>query len=346
MQSKRLMLARLVAIFVIPMISSGAIAADKYGIFELLNHSSLSYEDTVTAVSAALKDSAFVVHGEHEVRVPDGKQQAHIFVLTSPDYVALAESESPRTVSAQVLRIAVFTWGDDQKTMVNMANPVAHAMVYYAGSENYATLVAGAKKTAADIRAALAAIPGEAVSVQQNPLRTEKHYRKFNGDGPARMMAKFRTFRKSQLLIHEANGSEFENIAATVAEVIVRPDTSDVSKSTDWEPVVQIQFGDNVTFYGITNSYVEDKMIRINSRFRSDGKSDAAPFPGTDHVAALPTEVLVIREEGETKVLHYGQMWRMQLYFWDSGYRAFTANVGVPGAIAKSIEKLLEDEFE
>ena len=45
-----------------------------------------------------------------------------------------------------------------------------------------------------------------------------------------------------------------------------------------------------------------------------------------------------------TLVLHYGQMWRMQLYFWDSGYRAFTANVGVPGAIANSIKDTISGE--
>jgi hypothetical protein len=79
-------------------------------------------------------------------------------------------------------------------------------------------------------------------------------------------------------------------------------------------------------------------MVRINSRFRKDGKSGKSPYPGVDHVSALPTDVLIVKDDGMTKVLHYGQMWRMQLYFWDSGYRAFTANVGVPGAIASSIE--------
>ncbi len=89
----------------------------------------------------------------------------------------------------------------------------------------------------------------------------------------------------------------------------------------------------------LTNPYIEDKMIRINSRFRKDGKSELSPYPGVDHVAALPTEVLIVKEGDKTLVLHYGQMWRMQLYFWDSGYRAFTANVGVPGEIANSIEE-------
>ena len=105
-----------------------------------------------------------------------------------------------------------------------------------------------------------------------------------------------------------------------------------------WEPVAVIRLRDDAVYVGLTNPYIEDKMVRINSRFRKDGKSDLSPYPGVDHVTALPTDVLIVREAGKTLVLHYGQMWRMQLYFWDSGYRAFTANVGVPGAIAKSIK--------
>ncbi len=79
-----------------------------------------------------------------------------------------------------------------------MANPVAHAMVYYADSRQYAALVAAAGEAADAIRQLAAAVPGKAVSRQNEPVRTEKHYRKYKGDGPARMMAKFRTWKKSQ----------------------------------------------------------------------------------------------------------------------------------------------------
>ena len=82
-------------------------------------------------------------------------------------------------------------------------------------------------------------------------------------------------------------------------------------------------------------------MVRINSRFRGESKSDFSPDPGVDHVTALPKEVLIVKEGVEPLVPHYGQMWRMQLYFWDSGYRAFTANVGVPGKIAGSIKETI-----
>jgi hypothetical protein len=35
-------------------------------------------------------------------------------------------------------------------------------------------------------------------------------------------------------------------------------------------------------------------------------------------------------------------MWRMQLYFWDSGYLAFAKNTLIPEIIVSSIEKTLE----
>jgi hypothetical protein len=263
-------------------------------------------------------------------------------VLTSPKYAETAAAESPRTISAQVLRIAVYTQGDEQKTFVNMANPVAHAMVFYAKSPNYDALVAAARDVAAEIRQVVAAVPGEALSEQRKPMRSEKHYRKFKGDGPARMMAKFRTFEKSQLPIDMDPAQDFDATVEAVVAALKAGTVSDASDSTGWETIAQVQLRDDAVYIGITNPYIEDKMIRINSRFRGDSKSDLSPYPGVDHVTALPTEVLIVKDGDETRVLHYGQMWRMQLYFWDSGYRAFTANVGVPSAIAKSIEATIE----
>lgn len=333
---------RLAATSFLCLLSGMAVSADdEYGIFELINRASGSYEETLTAVGDALEASNLTVHAHHEVRVPEQRQQAHVFILTSPDYQALAKNESVRTVSAQVLRVAVYTWGDDQQTLINMANPVPHAMVFYAGSDNYDKLVAGAGQAAADIREALSAVPGDAESLQQSPQRKEKHYRKFKGDGPARMMAKFRTFQKSQLLIHEEDESSFAEVAAKITTALESSSAQSIDEADGWDKLVHIPFGENAVYIGVSSPFIEDRMIRINSRFRSDGKSDNAPYPGVDHVAALPTEILILKEDGMTKVRHYGQMWRMQLYFWDSGYRAFTANVGVPSAIANSIEDLV-----
>jgi len=320
--------------------------ADEFGIFELLNKSSQSFADTRDAVESALTDSDLALLASHAVRVPGEKQQAHVFVLTSPAYLAAAAGESLRTISAQILRVAVYTWGEDQQTLVNMTNPESHAMIFYAQSDNYDDMLAAARQAADDVRNALAGVPGEIVSVQQSPLRSAKHLRKYKGDGPARMMTKFRRYEKSQRTIGEAKEDEFDKTVHAISAALEASEVSGSDETMGWERLVEIPLGENAVLFGLTNPYLEDKMISINSRFRSDGKSDDAPYPGVDHVAALPTEVLVVKEDGQTLVLQYGQMWRMQLYFWDSGYRAFTANVGVPGTIFDSIEDLLAGPVE
>ena len=319
-------------------------ANEKIGIFETILESSQSFAETTEALEAALSESVFELQGSHDVRVPEGAHQAKVFVLTSPAYAEAASAESATTISAQVLRIAVYTQGDAQKTYINMANPVAHAMVFYADSPNYDALIAAARSVAGEMREVVAALPGNALDKQQEPIRSEKHYRKFKGDGPARMMTKFRTFEKSQLSIDVDTSQGFAATVDNVVAALKSGTVSDASDSTGWEVVAQIPLRDDAVYIGLTNPYIEDKMIRINSRFRGDSKSDLSPYPGVDHVAALPTEVLIVKEGTETRVLHYGQMWRMQLYFWDSGYRAFTANVGVPSTIASSIEDAVDKQ--
>jgi uncharacterized protein (DUF302 family) len=319
-------------------------ADEQIGIFELIHASSVSFEETTSALDEALASSGLVLHATHDVRVPEDKHQARVYVLTSPTYADVARDESLRTISAQVLRIAVFTQGDEQKTYINMLNPVAYAMVFYSLSENYDAMVAAASDAADEIRTVVAAVPGEAKSVQQSPMRKEKHYRKYKGDGPARMMAKFRNYEKSQLLIDEDTAENFDAVVERVTAAITASEVSGPDESTGWELVTSIQLRNDAVYLGLTNPFIEDRMVRINSRHRKDGKSDLSPYPGVDHVTALPTDVLILKDGDQARVLHYGQMWRMQLFFWDSGYRAFTANMGVPGDIAKSIDATIMAE--
>jgi hypothetical protein len=319
-------------------------AADKFGIFEMIHESSLPFAETTAALDEAFGQSSLELHAAHDVRIPDGAQQARVYVFTSPTFVEAARSEPPRTISAQILRIAVFTRGDEQKAVINMANPVAHAMVYYAQSPNYDVMIEAARGVTDEVRALVSGVPGQAASEQLKPLRKEKHYNKYKGDGPARMMAKFRTWQKSQLLIEEDTA---ENFDAVIDRVVARIEAGEIADETfphGWEMLARIPVRDDAVFIGLTNPYIEDRMVQINSSFRSDDKTELAPYPGVDHMPALPTDVLIVREAGKTQVLHYGQMWRMQLYFWDSGYRAFTANMNVPGKIANSIEEALGPE--
>ena len=334
---------KIISLFVALIWAPLLFADDEIGVFETILQSSVSFGETTEALENAIAASSLNLHAIHDVRVPEDKHKARLYVLTSPAFIAAAQSESPRTASAQILRIAVFTAGAEQEARINMANPVAHAMVYFDESPRYDELLAAAQEAAGALRGLVQSIPGDAVSIQVEPIRSEKQYRGYNGDGPAKMMAGFDQWDESQRVLIEDSADNFETVLDRVIANLGNDEVVGADDTDGWEIVSQVRLGDDVVHIGLTNPYIEDRMIGINSRYRKEGKSDTSPYPGVDHIAALPTELLIVREGDQTLVIHYGQMWRMQLYFWDSGYRAFTANMGVPGNIVDSIEEAVLD---
>ena len=317
----------------------GSHAAEKIGIFEKILDASGSFGETTAAFEAALAGSNLVLHEKHDMRVPDGIQQARLYILTSPDYMAAAAAEPANSISAQIQRVAIYTYGEGKKTYINMANPEAHALVFYGKSNQADRLSQAAVALANEIRAVAAKVPGVPTQQQLEPSRKATKYQKYNGDGPAKMMAKFRNWEESQLLILEDSPENFKATVTRVERALsARPDGGP-DDSTAWSILTRIPVGPNAVYFGITNQYTEYKCIKINSDFRSDGKTEDAPYPGVDHTAALPLEVLVINDGDKVRVVQYGEMWRMQLYFWDSGYLAFAKNTLIPSIISNSIEK-------
>lgn len=316
-------------------------AAYEHGIFERVLEASGSFEESTEALEKSLGESKFTLHSKHDLKTPEGLQKARVYVLTAPVYLEAASAAPANTVSAQILRLAVYQYGEGRKTFINMANPVAHAMVFYSGQKEYAKLVESAKTVAQELRAVAAKVAGMAVSVQLEPLRTEKTLNKFNGDGPAKMMAKWRNWEESQNVISEGKPEEFAAMVDQVEKALGASKDKGAGDASGWKQIAKIPVGANAVYFGISNEYTESKCVRINSDFRGDGKTKDAPYPGVDHATALPLEVLVINDGKATRVLQYGQMWRMQLYFWDSGYTAFAKNTFVPSTIFSSIEKVL-----
>lgn len=319
-------------------------AADEYGIFVRVLDASGSFEATTAALEKSLAESKLTLQAKEDLKVPDAAQKARVYILTSPTYLEAAKDMPPNTISAQILRIGVYEYGAGKKTQIDIANPVAHAMVFYSGTEQYPQMIAAANAVTHEIKEVVDKVPGTPTSVQLEPTRTEQALNKFNGDGMAKMMAKFRNWSESQNLVYS---DKPENFAATVAKVENLLNASKDKGADDasgWNLISKIPVGSNAVYFGISNAYTENKAIRINSDFRSDGKTKDAPYPGVDHAPALPLEVLVINTGKKVIVAQYGEMWRMQLYFWDSGYLAFTKNTLVPNTIFGSIDKVLTAE--
>lgn len=342
MKSNSLKLGQLLALVMAFVLGLGnAFAADEYGIFERILDASGSFNDTTAALEKAIAESKFTLQAKHDLTYTDKVQQVRVYVLTSPAYLEAAKDEAPNTISAQILRIGVYQYGAGKPTQINIANPLAHAMVFYTGSKNYDKLLAAAKSTEQELRDLAAKVPGKAVQVQLEPKRTEKTYNKFNGDGPAKMMAKFRNWNESQNVAFSANPADFQATVAKVEKILQSSKNKGVDDSSGWDLIAKVPVGTNAVYFGISNDYTENKCIRINSDFRSDGKAPDAPYPGVDHAPALPLEVIVFNDGKKVNVVQYGEMWRMQLYFWDSGYMAFAKNTLIPSIIFSSIDQAL-----
>src|SRR3989344_8227849 len=191
-------------------------AEEEYGIFERILEASGSFNDTAAALDKALAESKLTLHAKRDLVFNDKVQQARVYIVTSPAYMEAAKDESPDTISAQILRIVVYEYGEGKKTHIDITNPVAHAMVFYSGSKDYDKLIAAAKAVEQEFRDVVVKVPGKTVQGQLEPIRSEKTLKKFNGDGPAKMMAKWRNWKESQ---NEVFNDKAENFAAVVARV-------------------------------------------------------------------------------------------------------------------------------
>ena len=317
------------------------LAGPDIGIFEKILNATESFEETTSAFETVLDESNFTLHAKYDFNTSNsGGQKSRLYILTSPIFMDMAKNEASNTVSAQVIRVAIYEYGEGRKTFINMTNPIAHAMVFYEDSKSYKVLVSAAKSASDEIKAIVANVPGQVDSEQLPPLRDEDDLNDFNGDGPAKMMAMWKNWESSQDILFK--GKTMEAAVAKVERIINNSKDVGAEECDGWRILTKIEFKDAV-YFGITNYYSEDRTTSINSDFRSNGKSDDAPLPGIDHTPAHPMEIIIYKDGKNVKAVQYGQMWRMQLYYWDSGYAAFAKYTMIPGIISGSIEDLFEE---
>jgi hypothetical protein len=341
-QSASMSASLLAFILILAGVPAHARAAEEYGIYERILDASGSFQDTTAALDKAIDASQFMLQGKRDLSYRDKTQQVRVYVLTSPAYMDAASEEPPDTISAQILRIGVYQYGPGKPTQIDIVNPVALAMVFYSGSRDYDKLIAAARSAEQQLRDMVAQVPGKPVQVQLEPMRTEKTLNQFDGDGMAKMMARWSNWKESQDTVFKTSPANFTKTVQAVESALRASKDEGVDNSFGWRMVSMIPVGSNAVYFGISNAYTENKCIRIDSDFRHRGKAPDAPYPGVDHAPALPLEILVYNDGKETRVVQYGEMWRMQLYFWDAGYLAFAKNTLIPSVIFNSIDEALK----
>ena len=108
-----------------------------------------------------------------------------------------------------------------------------------------------------------------------------------------------------------------------------------ISDAAAWHAVYAYKASDDVFVVGLTNAKTEGRAFGIAGEKRA---TDANPFPGLDHAAAFPIEIVIAKKGAGSSVTLLKEMWRMKLYFQDAGNWAFMKNMQMPGDIQKEIE--------
>jgi hypothetical protein len=317
--------------------------SNQIGIFQKVLEADDDFATATAALEQSIAGSSLELLGKMDVTVPDDAQRCRAYVLTSPAFnqAAIGKMKSD-ALSALVLRIGVYeAYG---KVHMNIANLDALAHVYFEGEKGRDSLMAAANAAKKELIQVVQAVPGKVVNEQQEPVRKAKKYQGYNGDGPAKMMAKWRDFRESLLTAREVDGATgLEAIIDEIKNNAAQSLQADAEKG--WKVVAVKNFDNQAAWVGISNTYTEMKCVNINSDFRFGDKTDDTQFPGVDHAPALPLELLIYKgENGKWQIAQYGQMWRMQLYFWDSGYAAFAKNTLIPSIIFGDIEAMVKGE--
>ena len=265
---------------------------------------------TAAKAESSLKAAGFEILGLFDNGVPPGcGEKARTIVFTTPAWSSEVLSGGGDKAFGLPMRIAVYS--DASGVSVAVVNPVSLLRTFYGSNVKDA---AGLK--AVDAVAAALAPLGTVAAKQAGQIRESGEIGGMGGGAfPQKIVTVLSPARPP----------------AEVAEAI----RTGVADSAGWHAVYAYKASDDVFVVGLTNGKTEGRAFGIAGEKRA---TDANLFPGLDHAAAFPIEVIVAKKGAGSSVTLLKEMWRMKLYFQDAGNWAFMKNMQMPGDIQNEIE--------
>jgi uncharacterized protein (DUF302 family) len=265
---------------------------------------------TAAKAESALKGAGFSVLAAFDNGVPDGcGAKARTIVFSSDAWAAGVLAAGADKAFALPLRLALYE--DEAGLNVALANPVSLCRTFFASNAKDAA----AQKIVDDVAAALAAV-GPVAPKRAGQLR----------DSGA---------------IGGMGGGAFPDKVVTVLAPARPPaETAEAMKAgiadaAGWRTVYVYKASEEVFIVGVTNARTEGRAFSIAGEKRA---TKTSPFPGIDHAASFPIEIVVTKKGPGNAVTLLKEMWRMKLYFQDAGNWAFMKNMQMPGDIQSEIE--------
>jgi len=296
-------------------VTSFAAEAEQGAYVKLFSGMKTDIAKTADSVKASLSDAGFEVIASYENGVPEGCMfRATTVVFTDKDYASAILEGGPDKAFALPLRIALYE--DESGLNVAVVNPVHMNRVFYLNNSKDAE----GEKLLGRITGALKGI-GKMSVEHIGQMRTEGEIGGMGGGKFTEKVIKAATTDKS---------------VADAAKALA----AGISNDKGWHSVYTYSPSDGVAIVGITNTAeTEGTAFDIAGDKR---EADDYKFPGLDHAAAFPVEVVVYESDGKTTAHILVEMWRMKVYFEDAGTWAFMKNMTMPGNIEDEITEAVK----
>src|SRR5512143_3711170 len=270
---KRAIVVIIAALALFALAGQALAAAKEQGVYvKLLEGMKADAGQTAQAAGSALKNAGFTVLATYENGVPQGcRFKAFTVVFARPDYTNRVLAGGPDKGFALPLRLGIYE--DEAGVNAAMVNPVSIDRTIFQGN----SMDEPAEKVVAEVAAALKAV-GPVTAKQIGQMRDSGEISGMGG-GPF---------------------PEKVEVGATssrpIAEMAVAMEKGMTDKS-GWHVVYAYKASEAVTIVGVTNAKTEGRAFGIAGEKRATGKN---PFPGVDHAAAFPIEVVLYKKGGST----------------------------------------------
>lgn len=296
--------------------------AGEYGVYvKVIEKAKGSFDEVSGRVDSALKNAGWEILATYASGVPEGCTfRSRVVVISSPAYAKSILSHGVKAAFALPLRAGVY----EDETGINVAvlNPASinRTMIHDTKLDDLSlsainSIVDSLSKD----------VSGSVVKKQTGEVRKKG---RVGGMGGGDFLDKIEEVYAAQ----DDSDATFKRVSENVKRGILE-------NKKNWKLLYTLDLSaQGALIFGVTEAKMEGRAFRIAGEKRS---SDSYKFPGIDHNAAFPIEVIVYKDGGKAKVAILDGMYRMKVYFEDAGKWAFMKNMGMPGQIQEEIVEMV-----
>lgn len=298
-----------------------AIAGEQYGTFvKVTENASGSFDSVSKAVESGLQKAGWEVLGTYDTGIPEGCNfRSRVVIFSSKDYAASILKNGMQAFFALPLRAGIYE--DETGIHVVVVNPASINRTIIDETKLDDLSSTSAK---AIVNVLAEAVPGTVVKKQIGEIRSKG---KVSGMGGGDFISKIKEIYSAK----NDTDDIFKKVSEGVRDGIL-------NNTKGWKLTYKYDLSEHgAIIFGVTNTMVERRAFTIAGEKRS---SSSSKFPGIDHGASFPIEVIVYKDKGIVKVVTLDGMYRMKLYFEDAGMWAFMKNMSMPGEIEDEIVKM------